>query len=410
MNTTLRREADCLIQAALEAVQPDQLVRQALHDFRPGKGKLILLSIGKAAWTMARAALSVLEKPDHGLLITKYGHLPEPLPELECIEAGHPLPDENSLRAGEKVWHLVQHLKARDRVVLLLSGGGSALMEKSELPLEELISINEQLLRCGADIQEINTIRKRLSALKGGRLGLACGPAPVYSVLLSDVPGDAPDLIASGPALPDPSTVAEAVAVAEKYKLHLSDAARNLLKKETPKDLPHATYALGGSPMDLCRGAAREAERLGYQAQIWPERLSGSARDTGVWLANRAREAAKLGRPVAIIAGGETTVEVRGNGLGGRNQELALAAAPGLEGLKACIFSLGSDGSDGPTPAAGGYVDGDSMAAFRGRQLDVAAYLKNNDSYHALQAVEGLIITGPTGTNVNDLSVALVRG
>ena len=318
------------------------------------------------------------------------------------------MPDENSFAATAAALDLVQGLTAGDTVLFLLSGGGSALFEKPLIPGAELQDITGQLLACGADIVEINTIRKRLSAVKGGRFALACAPAKVYSIVLSDILGDPLDMIASGPAAPDSSTCADAQAIAAKYGLRLSDAARALLGQETPKKLSNVETQITGSVRQLCAAAAAACEKLGYRPVLLTDRLDCEAREAGRFLADIARTHAGSGEKLAYLAGGETVVHLTGHGLGGRNQELALAAAPGLAGLDAALFSVGSDGTDGPTDAAGGYADGDTLAALAARGLDVHAVLADNDAYHALGAVDGLILTGPTGTNVNDVAVLLL--
>lgn len=294
-------------------------------------------------------------------------------------------------------------------MLFLLSGGGSALFEKPLLPAEELQEITHQLLASGADIVEINTIRKRLSAVKGGRFAQLCSPAQVFNIVLSDILGDPLDMIASGPTVPDSSTCAQALAIAEKYHLSLSAQAQHLLQVETPKQLKKITTQITGSVRELCAAAVSECRTLGYTPVLLTDQLCCEAREAGSFLASILRTHAQGKKPLAFIAGGETIVHLTGKGLGGRNQELALAAAPGIAGLNACIFSIGSDGTDGPTDAAGGYVDGQTAAALQRQSVRIFDALQNNDAYHALQAVDGLIFTGPTGTNVNDVAVALLR-
>jgi hydroxypyruvate reductase len=404
----LYADAQQIIQGSLQAVLPDAAVRRALQDFHPGSGKILLVAVGKAAWQMAHAALQALPRVDGGIVITKYGHLQGELPGILCREAGHPVPDANSFSATEQALEMVQQLRKEDTVLFLLSGGGSALFEKPLIPREELQDVTGQLLRCGADIVEINTIRKRLSGVKGGRFALACAPARVFSIVLSDIIGDPLDMIASGPAYPDRSTAEQARSIAEKYRLRLSEQARALLARETPHRLDNVETQITGSVRELCGAAVREAEQLGYQPVLLTDRLACEAREAGSFLSSILRTHAGSGKPLAVIAGGETVVHLTGTGLGGRNQELALAAAPSIAGLNAAVFSVGSDGTDGPCDAAGGYVDGETLCALQAAGIDLYAALQNNDSYHALQAVNGLIFTGPTGTNVNDLSVALI--
>lgn len=411
MNRKLRADAESILQSALTAVLPDRAVVRALADFVPGPGRTVLVAAGKAAWQMAHAAVKALGRVDEGIVITKYGHCKGEIPGVLCREAGHPVPDEKGFAATARALELVRGLTADDTVVFLLSGGGSALLESPLLPGAELQDITRQLLACGADIREINTIRKRLSAVKGGRFAQACAPARVFSIVLSDILGDPLDMIASGPACPDSSTCAQARAVAARYGLRLSPAARALLDRETPKTLDNVTTRITGSVRELCAAAAARCSTLGYTPLLLTDCLDCEAREAGRFLASIARTQAGSGRRLAFLAGGETVVHLTGHGLGGRNQELALAAAPGLAGLpRAALFSAGSDGSDGPTDAAGGYVDGTTLQALRDRGLDVLEVLRQNDAYHALQAVDGLLITGPTGTNVNDLSVVLLDG
>ena len=410
MNRSLRSDADAIIRASLKAVLPDSAVQRALRNYRPGSGRTLLISVGKAAWQMAKAALDTLGTVDDGLVITKYDHVKGPLPGLRCFEAGHPVPDENSFAATREALALVSGLSAGDTVIFLLSGGGSALFEAPLIPGTELQDITRQLLACGADIVEMNCIRKRLSAVKGGRFAQACRPAKVLSIVLSDILGDPLDSIASGPAYPDGSTCEEALAVVEKYGLSLSPEATALLGQETPKALDNVETHINGSVRELCSAAADAARALGYEPVFLTDLLSCEAREAGRFLASVLRSHVKTGKSLAFIAGGETVVHLTGNGLGGRNQELALAACEGLDGLDgAAVFSVGSDGTDGPTDAAGGYVDGESLASLKDLGLDLHRILADNDAYHALQALDELIITGPTGTNVNDVAVALLK-
>ena len=410
MNQLLRRDADQIVSESLKAVLPDKAVKRALENYCPGQGRTLLVAAGKAAWQMAKAAVDTLERVDEGIVITKYGHVRGQIPGLCCYEAGHPVPDENSFTATKAALALVEDLTAEDTVLFLLSGGGSALFELPLIPGEELRDITQQLLACGADIVEMNILRKRLSAVKGGKFALACAPAKVFSIVLSDILGDPLDMIASGPTYPDSSTCAQAKAVAEKYGLRLSDRAASLLERETPKKLSHVETYINGSVRELCAAAARACQKLGYEPVLLTDRLCCEAREAGSFLASIVKSHAGDKKALAFIAGGETVVHLTGKGLGGRNQELALAAAEGLSGIPgAAVFSVGSDGTDGPTDAAGGYVDGDTFTALKAAGIEAAAVLKKNDAYHALQAVDGLIMTGPTGTNVNDVAVALLR-
>ena len=409
MNLTLRHDADAIVRASIQAVLPDEAIRRALAEFRPGPGRTLLVAAGKAAWQMAKAAVDTLGQVDGGVVVTKYDHVKGSIPGVDCYEAGHPVPDNGSFFATARALELVQGLSADDTVLFLLSGGGSALFEQPFVSGEELQDITRQLLACGADIVEMNTIRKRLSRVKGGRFAQACAPAKVFAVVLSDILGDPLDMIASGPACPDASTCRQALAIAEKYDLNLSGEARRLLTVETPKTLDNVTTRITGSVRELCAAAAVQCRALGYEPMLLTDQLCCEAREAGSFLASVLSTHAGDGRRLAFLAGGETVVHLTGKGLGGRNQELALAAAPGIAGLNAAVFSVGSDGTDGPTDAAGGYVDGDTNAALQAAGLDVFVVLKQNDAYHALKAVDGLLVTGPTGTNVNDVAVALLR-
>lgn len=407
----LRQDAGRIYSAAIEQALPDVAVREALAGRDFGSGRVILISVGKAGWQMASAARSVLgARITAGAVITKYEHSQGPLEPLEILEAGHPIVDEASFRAAGRALELVSGLTAEDTVLFLLSGGGSALFEQSPLSLAELQDISQQLLACGANIQEINCIRKRLSLVKGGRFGAACAPAHVLSVILSDVVGDRLDMIASGPACVDTSTTAEALDLVERYHLRLSEQAMALLRQPLPTSLPHVENHMCGSVSQLCATAAQVCRRLGYRPELVSDRLDCEAKDAGAMLAGLLRQHIGCREPLAFIAGGETVVKLTGRGKGGRNQELALSAAAGISGMEnAAVFSVGSDGTDGPTDAAGGYVDGGTAARLEALGLSIPAVLTENDAYHALRAVDGLIITGPTGTNVNDLSVALLR-
>ena len=410
MDIQLRKDAEQIISESIRAVLPDEAVRRTLKDYSPGKGRTLLVAAGKAAWQMARAAADTLGGVDGGVVVTKYDHVKGEIPGVDCYEAGHPVPDENSFAATKKALELVTGLTADDTVIFLLSGGGSALFELPLIPGDELQDVTKQLLACGADIVEMNTVRKRLSAVKGGRFALACAPARVLSIVLSDVLGDPLDMIASGPACPDSSTCADALAVADKYALRLSARARSLLKEETPKALDNVETHINGSVRELCAAAGNAARALGYEPVFLTDQLCCQAREAGSFLASILKSHAGEGRSLAFIAGGETVVQLTGSGKGGRNQELALAAALGIAGIPgAAVFSVGSDGTDGPTDAAGGYADYTTQAALGEKGLSVFEVLRNNDAYTALSAVDGLIVTGPTGTNVNDVAAALLR-
>ena len=405
----LREDAQYIYTRAIEAVLPDEAVHRALagHEF---PGRVILVAAGKAAWRMAAAAKDALgERIESGIVITKYGHVQSPIPGIVCREAGHPVPDENSFSATREALALTDGLTSEDTVLFLLSGGGSALFEDPLVPAEELQDITQQFLACGADIVEINTIRKRISAVKGGRFALHCAPAQVYAVILSDIVGDPVDMIASGPVTPDSTTCADADAVAEKYSLRLSEKARELIAQETPKELGGVTVKITGSVRELCAAAANACRERGYEPEILTECETGIAREVGAKLAALAKQNADTDTPRAYILGGETVVRLTGKGKGGRNQELALSAAEEIKGWdNIAVFSIGSDGTDGPTDAAGGIADGGTASRLAAAGRSIPEVLADNDAYHALRATGDLIITGPTGTNVNDFAAALV--
>ena len=409
MNEVLRRDAEAVVRAAIDAVRPDAAVRRALARIALAED-LYLAAVGKAGWQMASAAVRYLDRPlRRGIVLTKYGHVMGDIPGVICREAGHPVPDEGSFRGARDILEMTRGLRAEDTVLFLLSGGGSALFEEPLIPPEELQDVTNQLLACGADIVEMNTIRKRLSAVKGGRFARWCAPARVEAVILSDIVGDPLDMIASGPAAADPSTCAQAREIVRKYRLRLSPAALECLDRETPKTVENVHTQVIGSVRELCRAAAAKCEALGYRPQILTDRLGGEAREAGTMLARKAKEVPPGTGRTALIAGGETVVHLTGSGLGGRNQEIALAAAEELRGVRdAALISVGSDGTDGPTDAAGGYADGGTFDALLRKGIHIADVLRNNDAYHALDAVDCLIRTGPTGTNVNDVTVALI--
>lgn len=408
---SLHQDAEYIMKSALNAAQPDTAVKKALKEIKFNNGKVILVSAGKAAWQMAKAAYDELsDKIDGGVVVTKYDHSKGPIENIEICEAGHPVSDDNSYNATEKALNYVKNLTEKDSVLFLVSGGGSALFEKPMIKAEESQSITKQLLACGADIVEINTIRKRLSAVKGGRFAQICNPAHVYAIILSDIIGDPLDMIASGPAYPDSSTTEDALEIVKKYNLQLSDEAMKLLKTETPKKLDNVTTFVTGSVKQLCAAAAASSAELGYEPHFLTASLNCEAREAGAFLASIARDHQDSKKSLAFFAGGETIVHLTGHGKGGRNQEIALSAAAGIKELQdTCVFSLGSDGTDGPTDAAGGYVDGTTCSSLLKQGTKIHEVLADNDAYNALKKTDGLIITGPTGTNVNDISVLLIK-
>ncbi len=406
---TLKEELRQIAAEVIAESLPDAAVRRALGEIPAARGRTIVVSVGKVGWQMAKAASEMLKGAfDAGYVVTKYDHSKGDLEGFRVFEAGHPQMDQNSLDATQAVLDAVSGLTEDDRVLLLLSGGGSALFEKPLIPLEELQDINAQLLACGADIVEMNTIRKRLSAVKGGRFAQACAPAQVLSIILSDVVGDREDMIASGPACADRSTAREAIEIVAKYKLRLSPEALALMQAAPVSELPNARSLVTGGVGQLCEAARAACERRGYAAHVLTSCLCCEAREAGTFLGCIAVTHAQEGRR-AYIAGGETVVHLRGRGKGGRNQELALSAAQQIHGLaNVAVLSLGSDGTDGPTDAAGGVVDGASRAMLEAKGLKIFDILDENNAYAGLQACDGLLVTGPTGTNVNDVSIVLI--
>ena len=410
MDHNLRNDADRIVRAAIAAVQPDAAVKRALEAMNL-TGRVLLVAAGKAAWQMAKAASDCLgDRIENGVVVTKYDHVMGPIANFTCFEAGHPVPDENSFKGTQAALDLVADLTEKDTVLFLLSGGGSALFEKPLIPAAELQDITGQLLACGADIVEINTLRKRFSQVKGGRFAQLCWPAKVEAVILSDILGDPLDMIASGPACPDTATAEDAQRIRRKYSLRMSEAAEKLLDIETPKTLDNVHTQINGSVRELCSAAASVCRELGYEPVMLTDQLCCQAREAGSFLASILKTHASDARALAFIAGGETVVKLTGHGKGGRNQEIALSAAAGIAGLeRAAVFSVGSDGTDGPTDAAGGYADGDTCRELLEQGIAIDAVLQDNDAYHALEKTGGLIITGPTGTNVNDVAVALLN-
>ena len=415
MINEIREDAYKIIRMSINEVLPEKAVQKALEN-KSFTGSVIVIAIGKAAWNMANAAKESLgSKIVKGLVVTKYEHSRGPIEGFEIIEAGHPIPDENSVIGAARALEMVKGLSSGDEVIFLISGGGSSIFEKPAhgITLEDIMDITNQLLSSGADIVEINTIRKHLSDVKGGRFAEQCLPAKVFSIVLSDVIGDRLDSIASGPAYPDSSTSVEALEIINKYKLKVKPNVIDTIKIETPKEITNTTTVITGSVTALCEAALKNAEILGYEVNLLTTTLDCEAKEAGKFLAAIAREAnrnPKQKKPCAWIAGGETVVKIIGSGKGGRNQELALAAAIGIDGWKnTVIFSVGSDGTDGPTDAAGGMVDGETVRRIKSKNASPYQLLENNDSYHALSLSGDLIKTGSTGTNVNDLMMILCK-
>lgn len=414
----LRAEAMEIIENSIKEVLPDFAVKKALEN-KEFIGKIVVVAIGKAAYNMAKASKEILgDKIYKGIIITKYDHAKGNIDGFEIIEAAHPVPDKNAIVGSQKAIKMVESLTENDTVVFLVSGGGSSLFELplNDISLEEIMQLTNDLLACGADIVEINTIRKHLSAVKGGRFAKFCAPAKVFSIVLSDVIGDRLDSIASGPCHPDGSTSLEALAILQKYNIKVSKKILDTLEIETPKELLGVETKITGSVTKLCEAVARVSESIGYNPYILSSTLECEAKEAGKFIASLVKEVRQnngkyFNLPCAIIIGGETTVRLQGNGVGGRNQEIALASAVSLKNEKDFIlFSLGSDGTDGPTDAAGGIIDGKTYERiFEETGVLAEVFLDNNDSYNALKASKDLIITGSTGTNVNDVIVALIK-
>ena len=404
--------------SAIESVLPEQAVREALSARPvPEQGTVVLIAVGKAAWRMADAVYKTLcSRISRGCVITKGGHSMGPIGKLEIFEAAHPVPEERNLEATRRALSMVGGLQKDDTVLFLISGGASALFELPQpgVSLNDVSEMTAQLLASGANIVEINTLRKRVSSVKAGRFALACRPASVRAIVLSDVLGDRLDSIASGPAHPDPYGREDALAVVEKYKLHLPRNVMEKLDVETPKSLDNVTTQITGSVSLLCQAANESLTRKGFSTVLLTTSLDCEAASAGSFFAAIAREAVRTRKtrtsPLAFIAGGETVVRLKGQGKGGRCQEIALSASLGLRGLEGTVLAaLGSDGTDGPTDAAGGIVDGSTAKKIRLCGLNPEAMLEDNDAYNALKAAGDLFTTGPTGTNVNDLIVLAVE-
>jgi glycerate 2-kinase len=424
-----RSDARAILDAALQAADAHHAVRRHLplcpefpfSQFR----RVFLIAVGKAAGAMAAAAIEALPRvPDQTLVVTKTGHAEHAHPGWRVIESGHPLPDTESLRAANEIRALVIGLGKDDLVLLAVSGGASALVAAPQPPvtLEDKQRTTNLLLRAGADIFELNAVRKHLSFLKGGRLAALAAPATVLNLLLSDVVGDIAEVVGSGLAAPDPSTFADAIAVLHKYGLydrvpnvvrrHLADGVAGVIP-ETPKEndpaFRHVRRLVVGSNRLALEAAAGKAIALGYHTIIHSSTLTGETRIVAADFTALLHQLT-TGLPVCILAGGETTVTVRGSGKGGRNQEFALAAALELQGVPhVLLLSAGTDGTDGPTDAAGAIATGDTVERAEALGLSARDHLERNDSYPFFDALGDLVKTGPTGTNVMDIQIMLAQ-
>ena len=429
-----------ILSAALEAVDPIAAVKR--HMVLQGSilhigertynldhyERIYVIGGGKAAGAMARATEDVLgDRITSGIVNTKYGYLADNR-IVKIKEAGHPVPDEAAITGATQMIDLARKASEEDLIICLISGGGSALMTLpvEGVTLKDVEALTSALLRCGATINEINTIRKHLSQLKGGNLSRAAYPAQVVSLILSDVVGNPLDVIASGPTVPDSSTFAQAYEILERYQL-MEELPRPVVEylrrgkegqlPETPKEddpvFLRTHNLIVASNETAARAAAERAQLVGFNTLLLSTYVEGEAREVARVFAAIAKEIVHSGQPVrppaCVVAGGETTVTIRGEGRGGRNQELALAAAIQLDGLQdAMIVALATDGTDGPTDAAGAIAEGSTLRRARAKKLLARDYLANNDSYHFFEHLGDLLITGPTNTNVNDLTFVFV--
>lgn len=436
-----------IFREALKSVDPFSLVsgyRDNILSYYSLKSfsKLIIIGFGKAAWQMARAAEQMIDPSliSDGIIITKYGHTEKQgsgdrnqgtggLKKIRVFEAAHPVPDENGLKATEELKKLLDYSDESTLVLCLVSGGGSALLVSpyKGISLSDKQQVTDLLLRAGAEISELNTVRKHLSSVKGGRLAKLAAPSEIISLMISDVIGDHTDVIASGPTSPDRSTYREAIKIIKKYDLEKSIplAALEALNKgergeipETPKrDDPlfdRVQNIIIGSNKVAVNAALNKAESLDMNVEVLSSELTGEAREVACLLAKKAMELKRRNsesgnNKKCIISAGETTVTVKGSGKGGRNTELALAFAIEIEGIEGItLLSAGTDGTDGPTDAAGAVVDGKTVTVAKEAGLDPEGYLENNDSYNFFNKTGSLVITGPTGTNVMDLQIIII--
>lgn len=421
-----------IFSAGLDAADPEEAVRRCVRiegnavvagDRRFEAERVFVLAAGKAAGAMARAAEELFgERIAGGLIVTKYGHEASS-EKLEIIFAAHPEPDEKSVEAARRAEELARSLGEGDLLLALISGGASALLADPAPPIElaDLKRLTGALLRSGANISEINAVRKHISVLKGGGLVKLAAPAPTLALLLSDVVGDAPSAIASGLTAPDPTTLDDARRVLERYGIEPPESVAEHLKNapETPKPgdpvFEKVLNLICGSGRHAAEAAVAKARELGYEPMLLSTSITGDASGIASVYAAVIREVLESGNPLpppcAVISGGEATVTVRGDGVGGPNQEFALALAVELDGIEGwAALAADTDGNDGPTDAAGGLVDGATADAVRSGGTDPEEALANNDAYAALETGGALLVTGPTGTNVNDLRVALVSG
>ena len=430
----LRADAKEIFMEGVRAVDPYRACYKAIKElgqhlrYEDYQG-IYIVGAGKATAPMAKAMEDIFDgRIKKGIINVKYG-FSEKLSHTEVIEAGHPIPDENGVKGASRIIELLQDLGENDLVFSLISGGGSALLvlPAGDITLEEKQTLTQLLLDCGASIDEINVIRKHISLSKGGQMAKAAFPAKVINLMLSDVVGDRIDIIASGPFVPDPSTFSDAWNVLKKYELikRTPESILNHIRAgiegrvpETPKPGDRAfervTHRIIASNMIALMACEEKAKDLGYNTIILSSMIEGETRDIARMHCAIAKEVIKTGNPVkapaCIISGGETTVTIKGNGLGGRNQEFCLASAIDIAEIEAnlVVLSGGTDGNDGPTDAAGGIVDPKTLRRGREKGMDALTYLSNNDSYHFLKETGDLLVTGPTRTNVMDVHIILI--
>jgi len=409
-----------MFQAAIDAAAPDACLPPHLPP--APRGRTIVLGAGKAGGAMARAVERHWPGPLEGLVVTRYGH-GAPTERIEVVEAAHPVPDEKGRDAARRILAMTAGLSEDDLVLCLISGGGSALLAlpAEGISLADKQAVNKALLKSGATITEMNCVRKHLSAIKGGRLAAACAPARVVTLLISDVPGDDPSVIASGPTVADPTTCAEALAILRKYRIDGPASVLAHLERghdETPKPgdprLARCETIMIATPNASLEAAARVAQAAGVTPLILGDSLEGESREVALVHAGIARHAARHGKPAAapcvLLSGGETTVTVRGNGRGGRNAEFLLALAVALDGHPGISAIAGdTDGIDGTEDNAGAVLGPDSLERGAAAGLNAKALLANNDGYSFFQGLGDLVITGPTLTNVNDFRAILIR-
>jgi|ERR1700733_5105284 len=425
MAVPLRRQALRIFQAGLKAADPYQAVLRHLRIDPEPYRNIFVIGAGKASAQMARAVERLIgTRISGGEINTKDGHAAA-LRRIQINECGHPVPDQRGVAGTRRIARIASEAGPDDLIICLISGGASALLPLPAPPvtLAEKQKTTRLLLHCGASIHEINCVRKHISQIKGGQLARLAYPATLLTLVLSDVIGDDLDVIGSGPTVPDRSTFADARAIFEKYRIwnklpaavrHRFDSSASETPKPGDKIFENTRHVIVGSNALAVDAAALEARRLGFHTLVLSTFLEGEAREAARVHAAIAKEIQATGRPVkvpaCVISGGETTVTVHGKGLGGRNQEFALAAAIDIAGLRdVVILSGGTDGTDGPTDAAGAIADGTTLARAKALGLDGPAFLRNNDSYHFFEAIGDLIKTGPTGTNVADVQVILVR-